>query len=281
MFPDFDDMLLSSVLDSVHGNQDRAVDALLGMSDPEYKSEAPPVQAERPMTQEELDEQLARRLLMEDEQLQHNQWQQQQQQGGWGPQAPAPALNRRPSQQGQEKDTMTEIGEQFNKIAESGKRTFGNIFNKVKAKMAEMDQPRNTQNTASSSSQPPPWGVGGDTYPYDSHAPGSQPQQAPYYNPNPSPPPVAITNRPMSSSPVQGYDLSPSATEDSAGTPRPPSTGQGQPIDGGKLGLLPKRPVSLLRTSPPPVEQPTPQKKKTADSEELEYVENPFEDGRK
>ncbi|KAF8871484.1 hypothetical protein CPB85DRAFT_679443 [Mucidula mucida] len=49
--------------------------------------------------------------------------------------------------------------------------------------------------------------------------------------------------------------------------PQPPSTGQRQPIDGGKLGLLPKRPISLLRTSPPPVEQPTPQKKKTADSE--------------
>ncbi len=79
--------------------------------------------------------------------------------------------------------------------------------------MAEMDQPRNTQNTASSSSQPPPWGVGGDTYPYDSHAPGSQPQQTSYYNPNPSPPPVAITNRPMSASPVQGYDLSSSVTE--------------------------------------------------------------------
>lgn len=37
------------MLDSVGGNQDRAVDALLGMSDPEYKSEAPAAQPERPM----------------------------------------------------------------------------------------------------------------------------------------------------------------------------------------------------------------------------------------
>jgi hypothetical protein len=29
------------VLESVGGNQDRAIDALLGMSDPEYKAEPP------------------------------------------------------------------------------------------------------------------------------------------------------------------------------------------------------------------------------------------------
>lgn len=33
------DLCRQSVLDSVGGNQDRAIDALLGMSDPEYKSE--------------------------------------------------------------------------------------------------------------------------------------------------------------------------------------------------------------------------------------------------
>lgn len=38
MFPDFDDMVLQSVLDSVNGNQDAAVDVLLGMSDPSYVS---------------------------------------------------------------------------------------------------------------------------------------------------------------------------------------------------------------------------------------------------
>lgn len=38
MFPDFDVSLLQSVLESVAGNQDRAVDVLLGMSDPSYTS---------------------------------------------------------------------------------------------------------------------------------------------------------------------------------------------------------------------------------------------------
>ena len=38
MFPDFDISLLQSVLESVAGDQDRAVDVLLGMSDPSYTS---------------------------------------------------------------------------------------------------------------------------------------------------------------------------------------------------------------------------------------------------
>jgi hypothetical protein len=39
-----------------------------------------------------------------------------------------------------------------------------------------------------------------------------------------------------------------------------------------KLGLLPKRPVSLLQPVPPPA-------RKDSEDEDLEYVENPFEDG--
>lgn len=38
MFPTFDTSLLQSVLESVAGDQDRAVDVLLGMSDPSYTS---------------------------------------------------------------------------------------------------------------------------------------------------------------------------------------------------------------------------------------------------
>lgn len=34
-----------SVLESVGGDQDRAIDLLLGMSDPNFKSEAPPIAA--------------------------------------------------------------------------------------------------------------------------------------------------------------------------------------------------------------------------------------------
>lgn len=49
------------------------------------------------------------------------------------------------------------------------------------------------------------------------------------------------------------------------------------PIDGNKLGLLPKRPVSLLR----PSDGATPMQRKESEDEELEYVENPFEDGNR
>lgn len=38
MFPDFDDAVIQSVLESVGGSQDAAVDVLLGMSDPSYVS---------------------------------------------------------------------------------------------------------------------------------------------------------------------------------------------------------------------------------------------------
>ena len=42
----------------------------------------------------------------------------------------------------------------------------------------------------------------------------------------------------------------------------------------GKIGLLPKRPVSLVNAEPQPVHA------HDEDEEELEYVENPFEEGR-
>lgn len=42
-----------------------------------------------------------------------------------------------------------------------------------------------------------------------------------------------------------------------------------------KIGLLPKRPVSLLNTNSPPATRPS------DDDDDLEYVENPFEDAHK
>lgn len=69
-----------------------------------------------PQSQEELDAHFARQLYMEDQEQQAA-WQAQQQQ-----QRPRPTFSgRRDSypQPAQEKDTMTEISDQFNKIAES------------------------------------------------------------------------------------------------------------------------------------------------------------------
>lgn len=42
MFPDFDATILHTVLESVSEDQDRAVDVLLGMSDPSYQPTAQP-----------------------------------------------------------------------------------------------------------------------------------------------------------------------------------------------------------------------------------------------
>ena len=55
-------------------------------------------------------------------------------------------------------------------------------------------------------------------------------------------------------------------------------------VDFTKLGLLPKRPVSLVRPQSPPTagsgSNTHVQKKRESNADELEYVENPFEDRR-
>ncbi|KAF7315864.1 CUE domain-containing protein [Mycena indigotica] len=278
MFPDFDDSLLQSVLDSVNGNTDRAIDALLGMSDPDYQSEQP--QAPPPMptqSHEELDAQLARSLAMEDER-ERSAWPPQHQQQG------RPEPPRRPSD-GQERDTMQEITQQFNKIAESGRRTFGTFFNKVKAKIQELDQPGDSNvgygnpNENPYMHQVPAPGAGAgrhaqQAYYQQQRQAQEQATMPAYYDPN-----ATSTDH----APNAGYDTEPvSMPAPSGATPTPPSTNPGAPpIDAGKLGMLPKRPVSLLRTNPPPpgTSSGAPP---SSDDDELEYAENPFEDkGRK
>ncbi|KAF9067715.1 hypothetical protein BDP27DRAFT_1422575 [Rhodocollybia butyracea] len=288
MFPDFDETVLQSVLDSVGGNSDRAIDVLLGMSDPEYRSDHRP--NEQP-SQEELDAQFARQLYMEDQQ--QADWQAQQQQQQQRPPRPTFSGRRASASQEPERDTMTEISDQFNKIAESGKRTFGNIFSKVKAKIAELDQPR--PETSSSS------------YPTEAAYPTTQQhrhqrmqqvqqtaqarqyeqqqqqqlqlnQQPAYYDPN------STSESPPSS--AGGYDVTPSPHIEST-TPRTPPASSG--IDAGKLGLLPKRPVSLFRAASPTA-SPTPVAGRhdsngddmyADDEPEPEHTaEDPFDDAR-
>ncbi|KAJ6594420.1 hypothetical protein B0H19DRAFT_1095430 [Mycena capillaripes] len=286
MFPDFDDSLLQSVLDSVQGNTDRAIDALLGMSDPDYMSEQPPAAPAAPQTQEELDEQLARTLMLEDERSEHA-WRAQQQQAP--PQRPEP---RRQGSSGgsQDKDTMQEIQEQFNKFAETGKKTLGSLFSKVKAKIQEFDQPPASTTASSHNPSSSNWssggnaGAGGDTYPYDAgaapypsrHEQMDRAQMPAYYDPN---------GGDEGGSPTRvGYDAAP-APRTATGTSPPAATNAGAPqIDGGKLGMLPKRPVSLLRTSSPPITlgpHPGGGAPPSSDDDDLEYAENPFEEGGK
>ncbi|KDQ55779.1 hypothetical protein JAAARDRAFT_37198 [Jaapia argillacea MUCL 33604] len=321
IFPDFDPVILQSVLESVDWDQDRAVDALLGMSDPDFVSQPPAAP-----TQTDLDEQLARRLaLEEDEQQQRHQQRQQnrqswraQDQRGYQSSVPYQARNyqtQQPQQPGMgyegpggagNRDSMAEFQQQFNRIAETGKKTFSSIVSKVKAKMQEYDQP--PARTGQGSGTTPNWG--GQAWPvqeqqqtqpayYDPNvyqAPSSPPRQ-PTQGYNVSPPPGGSPNRPSplpspsasdaapsnpfnaqaANAPRTSYDPPPRASAD-VSAPRPPPTQSGPPpagIDPTKIGLLPKRPVSLLR------DQPSQSRPIHDDDDELEYVENPFEEGRR
>ncbi|KAI0666017.1 hypothetical protein C8Q78DRAFT_1072766 [Trametes maxima] len=312
MFPDFDVAVLQSVLDSVNGDQDRALDILLGMSDPNYVSTQPTNQPEQ--TSVDLDEQLARQLMLEDQQ------QQQQQRHATGTSWPrrdqadvpyqarqAQGGQQRPPQEGGRTD-LQELQRTMGQIAESGKRTFSSIVSKVKAKINEYEASRNT-GQSSNSSTTPQWGSAPPTQ-LDRHT-ASQAYQQHYYGGEASPSPAVeqpITlNGPSTHEQVQGYDLdapaapapapapaqrnlaspgssplptplagaqiSPAASPRPSGdVPRPPSTVSGSPVNAAKIGLLPKRPVSLLSANTPPATKPS------DEDDELEYVENPFEE---
>ncbi|KAF4597954.1 hypothetical protein EYR38_006346 [Pleurotus pulmonarius] len=305
MFPTFDEVVLQSVLESVNWDQDQAIDTLLGMSDPEYKPEARPNQPPPP-SQTELDEQFARQLMLQDQQAQQAAWQSAHPVPPGGGRRHSGLQQQPQSQSAPAGDgggqIAADLQEQFTRVAEVGKRTFGNIFSKVKAKIQEFDNPRPNQ----PSSTQPTWGAPsnppGSSYPQQEYGQNanynytpappqrsaaiSPAQQPAYYDPNPprspspspqpspvpaaSQPPAAIANAAASSTqptPLTGLEA-----------PRAGSFGAGAtPIDGNKLGLLPKRPVSLLR----PSDGATPMQRKESEDDELEYVENPFEDGNR
>jgi hypothetical protein len=294
MFPDFDDGLLQSVLDSVGNDEAQAIDALLGMSDPEYKPETRPVQ-HAPMTQTELDEQFARQLMLQDQQRDQAQWQAHHQQPPQhlGGQPPWSGQQQQQQTPGAQRDTMTEFQDQFNKFAETGKKTIGTFFNKVKAKINELDQPRPPNAGQSSQAVPapqrqqslnqqpisqqplttqsraqrdndPPWIQEAEQYGHPQHGNG------PSHD-------ISLTNNQS----LGGYDVSSAsysaptnAFGTSTSTPPPLQTNSGSPIDASKIGLLPKRPVSLIGNSAPTTQRPT------DSDDELEYAESPFEERR-
>ncbi|KAG2127188.1 uncharacterized protein EDB93DRAFT_1257140 [Suillus bovinus] len=203
--------------------------------------------------------------------------------------------------------TLAEFHDGFNKIAETGKRTLSSIVSKVKAKIQEYDQGQasrqNTQPTWGQTSQPPWGGVQPtqhqESY-YDPNPPGesgirgsgwadSVPTLAPsptYVPPNFATKPIANSTSVATNSPTytgsltysppntgMGMSPPPELARQSSDTSRLPSTGIGAPsgIDAIKFGLLPKRPVSLLREQVPPTHRDD-------NDDELEYTENPFED---
>lgn len=117
-----------------------------------------------------------------------------------------------------------------------GKKTFGTLFSKVKAKIQEFDQPAGQSSSG--------YGAGGDTYPYDANQhpyptarneqqaqAQAQAQMPAYYDPNER----ATNTTPPSSATAAGYDAAPPASMTASGAPiSPPTTNTGAPqIDGG------------------------------------------------
>lgn len=301
MFPDYDDSVLQSILESVGGDQNSAIEVLLGMSDPQYKSETQHDHVQ--LSQVDLDEQLARRLMLEEQHAASAQQAQQQPMLPYEPYTGSTRRAHRPQQQPQtypnnadnERDTMTDIQDRFGRIAETGKKTFESLFSKVKAKIQEYDKPGKPE----SPNQEPQW-VGVSTAPSQRWSYNSAGvQQAPYYDPNPStspPPPLpVVASKPLPSpNTIKGYDVD---TEQTAG-PAGPSRSESDPasdvssprtsmgsrpiaaIDGGKLGLLPKRPVSLLKQQGTESAKEPVREDSIESNDELEYAENPFEEPR-
>ncbi|RPD53205.1 hypothetical protein L227DRAFT_513636 [Lentinus tigrinus ALCF2SS1-6] len=311
MFPDFDVAVLQSVLESVNNDQERALDVLLGMSDPEYVSTQ--TAAQPAPSQMDLDEQLARQLLMEDQQQQRHasgtSWPRRSEDVPYQARQHHPEPNRLPSPEGGVgKSDFQELQRTMGQIAESGKRTFSSIVSRVKAKINEYDQSRNGSGQSSGSSTTPQWGSAPPTqidrhtasqaYQQQYFGPGSTTQSQ--YNPDAEPHQISLQdntqvtgynvdapstrNQPQplaapvptpaarSTSPVAS-GLSPAASpRPSSDVPRPPPTVTGSPVNAAKIGLLPKKPVSLLNTNSPPATRPS------DDDDELEYVENPFEE---
>ncbi|KZT71771.1 hypothetical protein DAEQUDRAFT_749785 [Daedalea quercina L-15889] len=310
MFPDFDTVVLQSVLESVNYDQDRAIDVLLGMSDPNYISSATHEQPQQPDLT--LDEQLARQLALEDQQQQprHASGQSWPRRGDvpyqTRQQPPGTYHHQQQQQQyvtGSERGDFQEFQETLGRMAESGKRTFSSIVTKAKAKFTELNDQYSQRQGQPSNNQASQGGYAAPAH-VDRHTASQAVTQQYYgadYHDSPSAaqmPPITLHNQ--QSSDLRGYDVgsgaraqsptpsapgapsSPLATgrismsspRPSSEVPRPPPTSTGSPIDAAKLGLLPKRPVSLL--TPQPTAGAPMQRQ---DSEELEYVENPFEEG--
>jgi len=265
-------MVLQSVLENVDGDQDKAIDKLLGMSDPEYKDN-------HSSDQTELDEMFARQLMMEDHEHQLSQVPGNPQYRGY-PSPPGQYPEAQTSSNSTSRPEFREVAETFNKIAEGGKKTFNSLFSKVKAKMQEYDQSRNDPYASASGNQYPP----GTPSQQDRH---TMMQQS-YYDPNfqPYEPQAPVSH-------VQGYDLtspdpnpqtvtsdninavgaSTNYSRDSSDVRANSSSHPRANIDPSKLGLLPKNPVSLIDSSPPSKTAPT-----EDHLDDLEYVENPFEE---
>ncbi|ORX35358.1 hypothetical protein BD324DRAFT_632518 [Kockovaella imperatae] len=283
MFPTIEVEVIEMILESCGGSQDRAIEQLLSMTDPEFKPDELAHSRQEEASQVDLDAEFARSLHMQDEE--------RMRQGGRAlPYQPRVRTRPLPGDGQQAYFNPTTAGapprdenppgmlameDKLNQYAEIGKQTFSSIFNKAKAKYSELQQTAAANTAAREESDrqrvgqdrmgaswrspspqgygtPTPGGARGgqqntrgmwadDSSSFSSQSTEPAPKAArwqpsdAYDDPLPAIPPtnkIEVTGR-----------RSPAAMEK-------PAAPSGK-IDPAKLGILPKKRVDLLSTSPP------------------------------
>ncbi|GAA5894069.1 hypothetical protein JCM8208_002340 [Rhodotorula glutinis] len=187
----------------------------------------------------------------------------------WEPPAEMPSASRQEQGQGQgqQRDELQELTEQFNKVADTGKRMFGNFLSKAKEQMNRLDDaivrsasPPSTSSpsTSAAAPAPPPKPVPARTSSTSSWtAPSPLPRPPPPRNlSSDGPPPVVMIDR-TGLAGVGGEEKKDEPAAASAGGLAAP--GSGPSIDSPKKdfsskipGLLPRQSFSLLDTKAGP-----------------------------
>ncbi|GAA5941054.1 uncharacterized protein JCM15063_000634 [Sporobolomyces koalae] len=189
LFPSTSDDILDAVLEAHSGNLQAATETLLDMNNPEFKDDH--VQHGE-LEQVDLDAELARQLAEED-QLQYRQQRAQRQQsqpnqqshqqqavpltyqayvpkrkrattdgsrdghGTWAPPTAGTSQTqqRGPAREEDERDELDVLAENFSKLAEQGKKSFGSFMSKMKEQVGRIDDLIQQSASPSSADRPP------------------------------------------------------------------------------------------------------------------------------
>ncbi|GAA6006347.1 hypothetical protein JCM11491_004922 [Sporobolomyces phaffii] len=311
LFPSTSDDILDAVLDAHGGDLQAATESLLDLNNPEFKSE--PAQQEE-LEQIDLDAELARQLAEED-QLHYRQQQQQrrdtqpsraqqssvpapvtyqayvpkrrratgdnpqQGHGSWAPPSESTSSGQRdqsrPHHGEDERDELDVLAENFSKLAEQGKKSFGTFFSKMKEQVGKLDEM--IQQSASPSTagdrppQPPPKST---TSSFGSARTGAQ-WTAPEPLPRPADAPPRTSTRPRDTLTRQDTNDSFTIGDDTDHSPNPsPSAHQPHPpaesIDSYFKDFdsktPPEPPIKITRNDTSPSAEATTLKSKTTDA---------------
>ncbi|WVQ86081.1 hypothetical protein IAT38_008249 [Cryptococcus sp. DSM 104549] len=318
IFPTVDVSVIELVLETCGGSTDRAIEQLLGMTDPNFQPDE--LSGTREDSQVDLDAEFARSLALQDQEEERRRQEREQQSGGFGggvgsgqlpyqprvrrARPPAPQQAHQPDefyqpqgygqgqgygqrQEGENPPGMLAMEDRIERFAEAGKQTFNSFLSRAKAKYTEF-QTAQAQNRANAGSPGQSnWGNSGGREDYAYGAPGggrggeqnrSGAQGGGFWGDTGSSSPSVRSNS-FSSQSTLDPPLQPTAQpvrqqskrwqpSDAFDDPLPPTRNAGSPsnrdlpgsvgspdkghgkIDPAKLGILPKKRVDLMSTSP-------------------------------